>query len=446
MFYKYLEQIEGIGSTLEKHELLKNMLRQYPKSEQFLRFAFSDRIWGIAEQSFYNAFEIKNKFEHVSSYFDTIPNSIIPYSVENMCAFLEPLYKSSGNDLLMKIKVIFSTFNNTQAKWWCRALLKDLRAGIQLKSVNAAFKELGLSPIGKFSVQLAGKFNIYNENEWAKYMPVTNFALERKMNGNRIEAEVFPDGRVILMSRRGKDNTDKYPEVISKLKELFPDEYHKFDGEIIAGDSTQKLARKNDNTKRQYVIYDLLDDERIDYTGRWDNLFNIINPLNLTSTDTIYLVEHYNGICQQDAIDYFEHCYEQGYEGIMLKLYNKPYERDTRKNMFKFKKDYDGKGATDVDLKVVNFEYGSGRLHNRIASLILTDASVQYRIKCGSGITDEIREELEKLHACEKLIGSVVEIRFNEFTETGSVTFPRFIRIRDPSDKDYADDLNTYKR
>ena len=64
-FYNFLDEIEKVGSSIQKENLLAEMLHAFPESEKFLRMTFNDIVYGVAEKTFYNAFSLKPRGRHL---------------------------------------------------------------------------------------------------------------------------------------------------------------------------------------------------------------------------------------------------------------------------------------------------------------------------------------------------------------------------------------------
>jgi len=478
-FYEYLELIETHGSSILKEQYLCIMLRKFPEAEQFFRFVFNDTVYGLGEKTFKNAFpkSTASKEKHISDYLfkevDYEPTAIgHEYQLRALYDIAKKVEIKSGNDQIIYISNIFRQLKKIEKKWWCRALLHDLRAGVQVKTINNVFKQLNLKPIAKFSLQLCGKIDVYDEKAVAKKLCFP-CSMECKYDGIRIQAEVFPieiefediDGRPLekeemhcrLTSRRGKDRTDMYPEIVKDLKMFFFGQHVILDGEVIA-DSFQQLTRLDNKSRRRYIIWDILNDEKLNYLSRWDNLVSIteevgIKRINikeetndsakLNAESCICLVEHYSCNNIKELQEYYEDLNSRGEEGIIIKLDDKVYNRNSRNHMFKCKKVF------DADLQIIGWKYGEGKRANKVATLKLVDASGTIWVDVGSGINDEMCEELTSQvedsnfaipEEEPEFMNKICEILYNEKTETGSLRFPRFIRIR--NDKDEADDLS----
>ena len=458
--YDKLEILEKLSSNLDKEAQLKSILTHYNNAEQFFRFTFNDLKYGVQEQTFKNAFsEYQNTHEHISDWFDTTliyPADIT--TIKDLIEFGPILMETSGNDQIMKIRAFFDALPPLKKKWFCRAILKDLRCGVQLKTFNKVMKELKKETIEKFSLQLCDKIDIYDDTKVKDKLKFP-CSMECKYDGIRVQAEIYQveeETKVELTSRRGTDKTNDYPEIVAALKEAFDGETLLLDGEVISS-SFQELTKKDSNATKKYVIFDLLVDEKLPYKNRWDNLLGILVNKGITDYNgnknikynslPLAAAEHYSCNNIQELREYYEELNRRKEEGVIIKLDADIYERGTRKHMFKCKK------VHSADLLIKGHKTGEGRRSGKVSTLCLIDKSGTIKVDVGSGIDDDTCEILTKevnepngvydqelgFHLPE-FWGKICEIQYNEITETSSIRFPRFICIRD--DKTEPDDLS----
>jgi DNA ligase-1 len=118
-----------------------------------------------------------------------------------------------------------------------------------------------------------------------------------------------------------------------------------------------------------------------------------------------------------------------GYEGVMIKDIDAPYECKRTHAWLK------AKPFIEITLTVVDVEEGTGRNEGRLGAVIVEgeDDGYNYRLNCGSGFTDAQRDEYWTERA--SLIGQLIEIRADARTqsqdsETYSLRFPRFKTFR----------------
>jgi DNA ligase-1 len=119
----------------------------------------------------------------------------------------------------------------------------------------------------------------------------------------------------------------------------------------------------------------------------------------------------------------------EGFEGIMIKSMDAPYECKRSDFWMKWKP------TISVDLNIVGFEQGTGRNENRLGAIICEgeDNDRRIRVNVGSGFSDALRDEYWT--ARDNLIGHLVEVQADAVTQnqdgTYSLRFPRFLRFRD---------------
>jgi DNA ligase-1 len=120
---------------------------------------------------------------------------------------------------------------------------------------------------------------------------------------------------------------------------------------------------------------------------------------------------------------------EQGYEGIMIKSMDAPYE--CKRSSFWMK----WKPTITVDLTIVGFEEGTGRNADRLGASVCEgeDNGRHIRVNVGSGLSDDDRNHYWLNR--NTLVGHLVEVEADAVTQNQdgsySLRFPRFLRFRD---------------
>jgi DNA ligase-1 len=125
----------------------------------------------------------------------------------------------------------------------------------------------------------------------------------------------------------------------------------------------------------------------------------------------------------------------EGYEGIMIKNMDAPYECKRSDFWMKWKP------TITVDLNIVGFEEGTGRNAGRLGAIICegVDNERTICVNVGSGLSDANRDEYWLNR--DKLLGDVVEVQADAVTQNQdgsySLRFPRFLRFRgfEPGEK-----------
>ena len=330
-----------------------------------------------------------------------------------------------------------------------RVLTKDLRCGISEKTLN---KVLGKTEykIPVFTCQLAQD----STDQPKKLKGIKR--LEVKLDGVRVLA-VVDGANVTLFSRNGKE-FENFPQIADAIEDARKHfQYGRgtggrfvLDGEIV-GETFQKLMkqahRKSDAVTdgMVYHIFDLipLDSfqeghcnmqqyKRLEWieTAR-DRLLDtpclrIMNGIEV-DLDTAEGHDVMNRFAQ-DAVT-------EGFEGIMIKSTDAPYECKRSDFWMKWKP------TITVDLNIVGFEEGTGRNLGRLGAIICegVDNDRTIRVNVGSGLSDSNRDEYWA--ARNELLDRVVEIEADAVTQnqdgSHSLRFPRFVRFRgfEPGEK-----------
>jgi len=322
-----------------------------------------------------------------------------------------------------------------------RVIIKDLRCGISEKTLN---KILGKTEwkIPVFTCQLAT-----DSNDHANKMTGIK-RIECKLDGVRVLA-LCSKNRVTLYSRNGKI-FENFPDIEAQLDRI----KHRIsleikggpfvlDGEIV-GESFQALmkqAQRKDNVKTQdmsYYIFDVIplaDFERGYWNAQQHKRTHIleVNKAEIEAEPNLRIMPGMDvdlGTAQgQDVMRRFaDDAVAAGYEGIMIKSVDAPYE--CRRSSFWMK----WKPVMTVDLNIVGFEEGTGRNAGRLGAIICegTDNDRDIRVNVGSGLSDENRDEY--WHSRNDLVGRVIEVAADAVTQnqdgTYSLRFPRFVRFR----------------
>jgi DNA ligase-1 len=315
-----------------------------------------------------------------------------------------------------------------------KLICKDLSIGVDAKSINAAMLDL----IPTFNVQLAQKYFEKPEKLEGKY-----FALTTKIDGGRIIA-IRGNDQVSFFTRAGQ----RYEGLVDLEKEMletFP-EGTVLDGEItilndqgIPSKEAYKRAMKitrSDGEKHglKMKCFDAMSLEEWkaqecthDYIERrllLDGLFKY-GPSHGAHTYFEVLPELYRGEDTSKVLEYLDEALANQEEGVMINICDAPYEFGRTWNLMKVKK------MNTLDLEVVDYEEGSGRLAGTLGAI-----HVRYKngniVKVGSGFSDELRRQIWTHEVM--IVGKIVEVQFFEETTNAdggiSLRFPVFKDFR----------------
>lgn len=111
-----------------------------------------------------------------------------------------------------------------------------------------------------------------------------------------------------------------------------------------------------------------------------------------------------------------------GWEGVMLKDVDAPYYSGKRSRAWLKLKE-----QTTYDCKVVGFQPGKGRYDGAAGALLILSPKGKV-VSVGSGLTDDQRLEIYDHPG--RWVGQTVEVACQQFTPSGSMRHPVFIKVR----------------
>jgi DNA ligase-1 len=350
----------------------------------------------------------------------------------------------TGGKAKLHIEAMMNKFDSEQWNSLARrVLIKDLRCGISEKTLNKVLKNSDwVIPV--FSCQLA-----QDSTDQPKKMRGTK-RLEVKLDGVRVLA-VVQGPSVVLYSRNGKV-FENFPQIVQAIEDsrrhfmrgLSSGGRFVLDGEIV-GESFQTLMRqahRKSDSKTEgmvYHIFDILpldDFERGYWNAQQHKRISYLEQARTSLEETTCLrimpgldvdldTAEGHDIMRRFAND----AVEQGFEGIMIKDVDAPYE--CKRSSFWMK----WKPTITVDLEIVGFEEGTGRNAGRLGAIICegVDNERTIRVNVGSGLSDSDRDVFWSDR--DDLLGHLVEVEADAVTQNQdgsySLRFPRFLRFRD---------------
>lgn len=426
-FYNFVTQIRESNSRLHKQAVLKQY-KDDPVIRKYLQIAFDP----------YKVYGISTKKLHKSVSGAAYPTD----SIFDLFYWLEK--HNTGTDVavnMCQVTLNKVTSDNCECAQLLESLIcKDLSIGCDAKTIN---KEIpGLIPT--FSVQLANKY--FDKPE---FVEGKEFTVTTKIDGGRIIA-LKENGQVSFFTRAGQ----KYEGLVDLEEEMLremPDNIC-LDGEITLlkkGElsskeqykETMKIVRTKEQEKHgvKMLVFDCMSAE--DFKAQ---------RCNLTYEERRNWAEAI--IYDNDYFDYFELLpvlyvgkdtsfiptlleaeTSTGEEGIMININDAPYEFKRTNNLLKVKK------MNTLDLEIVGFEEGSGRLAGTLGAILVRykDGNI---VKVGSGFSDSTRKKIWEKQT--QFTGTIVEIQYFEETTNAdggiSLRFPIFKDFRpDKTEADY---------
>ncbi|MDZ4837226.1 MAG: DNA ligase D [Candidatus Melainabacteria bacterium] len=296
-------------------------------------------------------------------------------------------------------------------------------------------------------------------------LPEINFSragwiYEPKLDGMRAIAHLSK-GACTLMSRRALKITDQYPSLATELPKLCNRDVI-LDGEIIALNEQGRpsfqhlqqrinLMRKADIARAEqsvavyYFVFDIVYADGYDVTGmKLSDRKLLLNEVLQQSKNVRILTAF-----EDDGMTAYEVCVENGFEGIVAKRLDAPYEPGRRSpHWIKVK-------AQQTDEFVVGgFTQGSGSRSPTFGALLLgahdETGNLIYCGSVGSGFDERLLRDM-----CRRMEGLnrhkhpflkrpdekkqvtwldpkiVIEIKFMDWTRDGHIRSPVFLRVRE---------------
>ena len=356
--------------------------------------------------------------------------------------FVELAMRLAGRDLTGhaardSIELAMSVATDEQWNdWYRRILIKDLRCGVSEKTINKVAP--GTIPV--FTCSLA-----HDSAKHEKKM-VGKKQIEIKLDGVRV-VTIIRGNKVEMFSRNGKQ-FHNFGHIIAEIEEVIKDHPVPYplvlDGEVMSAnfqDLMKQVHRKDGNQSTDAVLH-LFDTIPLkDFMeGGWDK------PQSFRSLITKHWVQDHASVLQHvQALDWEDvdldttegqqrftelnkQAVEGGYEGVMIKDIDAPYECKRTHAWLK------AKPFIEVTLEVVDVEEGTGRNEGRLGAVVCSgvDDGKDIRVNVGSGFTDDNRSTFWSSR--DALVGQLVEVRADAVTQnqdgTYSLRFPRFKTFR----------------
>ena len=433
--YDFCNQIKSTSSTNEK----KTIIAKYQGNkgvEEFLKFLFDKTIvTGISKQKMHKVLSGSVELPHEYKCKSIL--EIIEYLKEhntgtdvdiNVCQdYISSIYCNAlfrpgfiSEELALEYKDMLE-----------KIITKSLRLGIDTKLVNNAIP--GLIKVHEVQQANALKNVKLKDNEW--------ICLSEKLNGNRA---TYIDGK--LISRQGKEftNLNHIIKDLNRLRSNF-DVNMVFDGEIIRKNVDNLSDNENfrigtglltsdaeDKTALSFVIFDLLPcsefkngQSKLTYKDRMSQMCQVCEWISNGAYNHIGVVDFlYEGNDHSMIETCLAEMDSQGKEGCMLAR-DVPYYCKRHNGLLKVKTFY------TMDLEVVGFEEGKGRLEGTLGALI-----VKYKdnLVGVGGFTDVMKDEIWNNR--DKYLGRIAEVKYKEITHDKvtrkeSLQFPTFVQFRE---------------
>ena len=322
-----------------------------------------------------------------------------------------------------------------------RILIKDLRCGVSEKTINKVAKKFD----GKYSIPTFTCSLAHDSANHEKKM-VGKKQIEIKLDGVRVITIIQGD-KVEMFSRNGKQ-FHNFGHIIAEIEAVIKDHPVPYplvlDGEVMSANfqDLMKQVHRKDGKQSTDAVLHLFDTIPLGcfQNGSWDK------PQSFRSLITNHWVrDHQDVLAHVQALDWEDvdldtpegqerfvalnkAAVDGGYEGVMIKDVDAPYECKRTHAWLK------AKPFIEVTLEVVDVEEGTGRNEGKLGAVVCEgmDDGRMVRVNVGSGFSDANRDQFWTLRS--DVIGQLVEVRADAVTQnqdgTYSLRFPRFKTFR----------------
>ena len=356
--------------------------------------------------------------------------------------FVELAMRLAGRDLTghaARDSIELAMSVATDEQWngfYRRILIKDLRCGVSEKTVNKVAP--GTVPV--FTCALA-----HDSAKHEKKMK-GNKQIEIKLDGVRV-ITIIRGNKVEMFSRNGKQ-FHNFGHIIAEIEQVLetnPAPYPlMLDGEVMSANfqDLMKQVHRKDNVEANDAVLHLFDMAPLKnfMEGGWDK------TQSFRSQAVKAWVEQHNSVLkhvqalewetvnldtpegEERFVELNKAAVDGGYEGVMIKDVDAPYECKRTHAWLK------AKPFIEVTLEVKDVEEGTGRNQGRLGALVCSgeDDGRLVQVNCGSGFTDSDRDHFWNNRNL--LVGQLVEVRADAITQnqdgTYSLRFPRFKTFR----------------
>jgi len=346
-----------------------------------------------------------------------------------------------------------SALNSDFEEWnlfFRRILLKDLRIGLEEKTINKVLKTISKTDasakdymIQIFSCQLA---------EPAKNNPKkmkNEKIIQIKLDGVRLLTVLNKENNTVIQYTRNGIVNNNFTELTNGFQKLLKDIPVSIvlDGEVLSKNFQELMTQVNrkenvDTSDAHLALFDIIplnDFEagicKICQKDRIKSLIELAPYLQEYTNSKVYIVPSMTINLDtpegKEAMRKFNiETLAAGYEGIMIKDPLAPYETKRTASWLKIKP------IITVDLEIVGVEEGTGKYVGNCGALVLEgeDSGYKIRTNVGSGLTDEQRADIWANQ--QNVLGRIVEVEADAITkdrkedEWYSLRFPRNPKFR----------------
>lgn len=349
--------------------------------------------------------------------------------------------------------------SDIEQTWYKKVIARNLEIGITAKGVNQAFP--GLIPT--YEVQLAESVKDVTLTDAKQLARLPEaFVLQYKIDGYRMNVHKFEDGHVDIRTRSGLPVTG-YDRLEKEARAWLP-AGRVYDGEMVSpelfswiegnmlSDSDTKIADRSLFTEAMrkcfsreagkdgiFNIFDAVSlsewrsqASKDDYKSRLDFLHHGVDPVieanrltQMTVVPTSRVFYKNNADDMAEVVRIFHKFLSWGWEGLMIKSIESPYEWKRTKNLMKMKL------MDTVDLTVLSVIEAEGQGRGQVGKLVCSYKGAELNIGTGKMTADEKRLYFENPN---RIIGKTIEVAYQaeSIGRNGEpvLDFARYMKLR----------------
>lgn len=433
-----IENIAAHSGKNDKIALLKEQ-KDNATLKRVCELAYDDTLFFIKKIPEYNC------KEQASASLDTALQNIV-----NILASRE----KTGNEAIEFLKFCLEQLTSEDAKVLEMVIKKDLNAGFSDSTINKVWKNL-IEDVPYM------RCNKGDEKGLAK-ITYPAFA-QKKADGMFFNIFIEQGKDTVFKTRNGKE-VDMGPEItalFNKMNDFLPFDIVLHGEGLVKEKNGKTMDRKKGNgllTKLQkaaqpedvlnkirknvfFNVWDYCPTKNFVPKGSYDSpafeRYGFVKELAAAvESDRIVAVETVEVANYDEAVAFYKRMRAQGEEGAILKNKAGIWEDKTSKNQVKMK------AEEDCDLLCVGWE-PHRKDENLIGALHLESSDGKIKVKAGSGLTKEDREQDPSVY-----IGKIVTVVYNERItaknkDTDSLFLPRIVEAPrlDKTEADHSKDI-----
>lgn len=386
----------------------------------------------------YNTFNSFKQY-YIKQLPDVTP-AMRPIQASNLEAFdmlLCKLDRRVVKDIKGTVAEFLARCNEEEQSWYRKVLLRNLEIGITQKGVNTAWP--GFIPV--YEVQLAESVKdiTLTDKKTLNRLPAL-FVLQYKIDGYRLNLHKFDDGTVSIKTRSGLPVTG-YTRLEEEAGMYLP-AGRVYDGEMVSPQlfawiEQNMLADRGEKIADRQLFQDAMRKCFSKEIGK-DGIFNIFDVVKMSEWESQKAAESYksrlaflnddvkaalelNNLTQMtivptsrifnknnpddmaEVIRIFHKFLSWGWEGLMIKSVESPYEWKRTKNLQKMKL------MDTADLEVLSVVEGEGAGRGMAGKLVCSYKGTVLNIGTGKMTADEKKLFFENPNL---IIGKTVEVAY----------------------------------